>query len=84
MYDIAVSKVGLLFEIALLHDVVQEVAMNPYQANDVREKLARYYVEAEVCRLTKGQWRKRWASVLHSLANKLEPPAKVGRQAQVR
>jgi hypothetical protein len=55
--------------------------MNSY---DPKEKLARYQYEAEVVRLTKGQWRKRWATVLHSLADRLEPPAKVGRQVQVR
>jgi hypothetical protein len=55
--------------------------MNPY---DAKEKLTRYHYEAEVTRLTKGQWRTRWALVLHSLADRLEPPAKVGRQVQVR
>ncbi len=47
--------------------------MNPY---DVKEKLARYHHEADVARLTKGQWRKRWADALHHLAARLEPPAK--------
>lgn len=46
---------------------------------DPKEKLARYHQEAEVARLTRGQWRKCWATVLHSLADRLEPPAKVGR-----
>jgi hypothetical protein len=45
---------------------------------DPKEKLARYHHEAEIARLTKGHWRKRWATVLHHLADRLEPPAKVG------
>ncbi len=57
--------------------------MYPY-VNDGREKLTRYYAKADVARLTKGQWRKRWAEVLHHLADRLEPPSKVGRQVQVR
>jgi hypothetical protein len=84
VYDTPVSKVGLSFEIALLHHRVQEVIMNPYNVNDSKEKLARYHAEADVARLTRGQWRKRWAEVLHNLADRLEPPAKVGRQMQVR
>lgn len=47
---------------------------------DSKEKLVRYHHEAEVARLIKGQWRKRWATVLHRFADRLEPPAKVGRQ----
>ncbi len=58
--------------------------MNPYDADAINQKLERYYAEAEVARLTKGQWRKRWAEVLHQLADRLEPPTKVGRQARVR
>jgi hypothetical protein len=55
--------------------------MNPY---DAKEKLIRYYAEADAVRLTKGQWRKRWASTLHKMADRLEPPAKVGRQVRLR
>jgi hypothetical protein len=58
--------------------------MNPYAVTDIKAKLARYHAEAEIVRLTKGQWRKRWAEVLHNVADRLEPPAKVGRQASVR
>jgi hypothetical protein len=58
--------------------------MHPYFADDCKEKLLRYYTEAEVARLTKGMWRKRWAVALHHLADRLEPPAKVGRQVSVR
>jgi hypothetical protein len=47
---------------------------------DPKEKLSRYYHEAEVARLTRGQWRRRWATALYHLADRLEPPAKVGRQ----
>jgi hypothetical protein len=74
--------VGLLFEIALFHHLVVEVVMNPYNVTDSKAKLTRYYSEAEVARLTRGQWRKRWAEVLHNLADRLVPPAKVGRQMQ--
>jgi hypothetical protein len=73
-----------LFETALAHDGLMEVVMNPYDINDVKEKLARYHAEAEVIRLIRGLWRKRWAKMLHQVANRLEPPAKVGRQMQVR
>lgn len=55
--------------------------MNPI---DAKEKLTRYHHEAEVIRLTRGQWRKHWANVLHQLADRLEPPAKVGRQTMLR
>jgi hypothetical protein len=77
VYDASVSKDGLLFEIAVLHDYCEEAAMNP---NDAKEKLARYYREAEVARLMKDVWRKRWAKFFHYVADRLEPPAKVGRQ----
>jgi hypothetical protein len=80
VYDGSVSKECLLFEVALLHDDIEEAAM----MYDPKEKLARYHHEAEVARLTRGQWRKYWSSVLHQLADRLEPPAKVGRQVQVR
>jgi hypothetical protein len=84
VYDSPVSKESLSFEIALVHDVVQEVSMNPYAVTDIKEKLARYHHEADIARLTKGRWRKRWAEVLHTIADRLEPPAKVGRQLQAR
>jgi hypothetical protein len=54
--------------------------MSPFFAANSKEKLARYRAEAETARLTKGMWRKRWATLLHHLADRLEPPAKVGRQ----
>jgi hypothetical protein len=55
--------------------------MNIYNA---KEKITRYHAEAEVMRLTKAQWRKSWAEVLRHVADRLEPPAKVGRQVPVR
>lgn len=58
--------------------------MNPFFADDYKEKLVRYHAEAEVARLIKGMWRRRWATVLHNLADRLEPPAKVGRQVTLR
>ncbi len=58
--------------------------MNPCKVTDSKDKLARYYREAEVVVLTRGQWRKHWAEVLRKVADGLEPPAKVGRHVQVR
>jgi hypothetical protein len=64
--------------------------MNAYDAinttdtvvNNAKEKLAQYHDEAKIFNLTKGYWRKRWATVLHGLADRLEPPPKVGRHVQ--
>jgi hypothetical protein len=58
--------------------------MNPFDPDNLKEKLNRLHAEAEVARLTRGQWRKRWATVLHNWADKLEPPPKVGRHLHVR
>lgn len=55
--------------------------MNPY---DAKTKLARYHDEAKVTHLLIAGWRKRWSEILHNLADRLEPPAKVGRQVSVR